>query len=157
MKILRYVLCVVFVLMLCVSANAFTVASDDNSLEITSYPDKRTKAGEEFSFTFTSNADPSEAVEWLIEETLPAGLELDADEGVLSGTPTIEGEYTLHVTVRVISTTETAYQEFTLTITSENYGAGEESSGGCDSGFGLLGLAAVFMLCKKNSCHFLSA
>ena len=157
MKYLRYVLCILLVLALCVSASALTITTGNEE-------SKRWKAGTPFQWAFDSDADPDDEVEWLIQEQdtdeWPDGLDFDNHTGEWSGTPNVADEYKLHVTVRTVNTEapETSDEkEFTLIITPADYGADEGGSGGCDSGFGLLGLAAVFMLCKKNSCHFLSA
>ena len=151
MKYLRCVLCVLLVLVLCVSSSAFTNEDGEEvSLEITTMDNKNGKVGSPFTWTFYSNAPAEEDVEWLIAEEesdeWPDGLELDHNTGVLSGTPNVEGEYKLNVTVRLSSTTETTDQEFTLTIRASNYGADEGGSGGCTSGAGISGLALVSMM-----------
>ena len=86
-----------------------------------------------------------ENLKWKISTgNLPDGLELDENEGVISGTATKSGEYTF--TVYASNNYASATKELTISID----GAGDsDDDGGCSLGFGLLGLivcgTAMFM------------
>lgn len=65
-----------------------------------------------YTHTLEANLYP---VTWSISDgTLPAGLTLDADTGIISGTPTKAGEYKF--TVDIVSGDSTDSKEFTIRI-----------------------------------------
>lgn len=70
------------------------------------------KVGEEYSHTFTAQGDPAPTIS-VADGELPDGLTLD-ENGMLSGTPTTEGEYTFTV---IASIGESPVGTETVTIT----------------------------------------
>ena len=92
---------------------------------------------------------------------LPYGLELDSSTGTIYGIPTYYGTYSFTVTAG--NSSARASKSFTLYIYEYNYdydyeydydydrrSAGEsKGGGGCNSGFGLMGMAAIIFLKRK--------
>jgi ELWxxDGT repeat protein len=81
-------------------------------LSITSSAQANTKYGSAFSHTFKATND---AVTWTTSSTIPQGLQLNPQTGILSGTPTVTGEFTLDLQASTNKGT-TASQSFKLTI-----------------------------------------
>ncbi len=82
---------------------------------ITSAPSTTFTSGTAGTFTVTATGTPAPTLSESGTDTLPAGVTFDAATGVLSGTPTAGGTFTLHFTAHNGVGTD-ATQTFTLTV-----------------------------------------
>ena len=89
-------------------------------------------------------------VKWRVSSgDLPANLTLSANSGVISGTPSEDGEFTF-VVLALVSGRE-GMRQFTITIAPEPEAVNVSSgSGGCVSGFGAVSLAVVVYMLRKR-------
>src|SRR3990172_4137021 len=116
----RVHICLPYLLFLCISAGALQEAEAAPRPQITST--SPLPAGTEFSaysFTFTAANGTPPYSNWTISSgTLPSGLSLNVNTGVLSGTPTQQGVFSFGVKVSD-SQPKTSFEAvFSLTITS---------------------------------------
>jgi hypothetical protein len=117
-----------------VTQKTFTVAVGQI---ITDSPLPDGTPGTDYSVQFQAFTNPDFSVTWQVTDgTLPDGLALDPDTGVLSGNPTTPGDSDF--TVSVTNGPATCSKEFAMTVIS--------SSNVCDDGLGDLG----------NNCYAIS-
>ncbi len=123
---------------------SYSTASRVRDLTLTVNPLKITTAslpggtvGDAYNQTISSNGS---GLTWTVNtEALPAGLTLDENSGVLSGTLTEAGDYTF--TVYAYNTYASASKQFTVKV--QGNGSSGGGGGGCN---GLAGLAAIASL-----------
>ena len=90
-----------------------------------------------------------EGVSWSRRDgTLPPGLTLYPN-GVISGTPEEAGSFGFTVRAEVQERVGTKYLSINITSPDEKHDA-SSGGGGCDSGMGALGLAAVLLILRRT-------
>mgnify|MGYP002624218399 CR=1 FL=1 len=101
------------------------------------------------AYDVTIKANVSSGLTWKINSgTLPPGLTLYEESGLLSGTITEAGEYTFSIYVH--NANASASKEFTLKVADEESTGKSSGGGGCDSGFAGLGLALLASIFRKS-------
>lgn len=101
------------------------------------------KAGTEYSIQITATG--TGPITWSLTDgsVLPDGLALNAENGVISGTPTTAGEYSFTVTATNVKGEDS--HKFTLKVAESdvNPGGGSGGSSGCNAGAGIFALLAL--------------
>jgi large repetitive protein len=92
-----------------------TAVTSSTSATITSADNTTFQAGAANTFTLTASGIPAPAISESNTDTLPSGVTFDPATGVLAGTPTAPGTYTLHFTAHNGSGAD-ATQTFTLSV-----------------------------------------
>jgi hypothetical protein len=92
-----------------------TAVTTSTSPVITSANSATFQAGAANTFTVTASGIPAPAISESNTDTLPSGVTFDPGTGVLSGTPTAPGTYTLHFTAHNGSGADGA-QTFSLSV-----------------------------------------
>jgi hypothetical protein len=106
------------------------------------------RPGELYDVTFTATGgedNPDSYYLWTMDN-LPAGLTFDESTGQLEGTPEADGDYPFTVSVTSYFDLQTAFQTFTLKVTTDPETAEDCKKGGyLDYGFDTQGLCIQFV------------
>lgn len=138
---------------LTINAEGYTPSDTETAPTITTTSLATGQVGEYYSATL--NATGSSPITWsVISGELPDGLDLNSSTGVISGYP--EASYTYSFTVRATNSAGSAERELSISIYSNNNYTNNSgiyrhsSSGGCNGGFSIMGLALVAIFARKK-------
>ena len=104
--------------------------------------------GDAYNQTLTTNGS---GLTWGVSSgNLPAGLSLNENSGVISGTLTKEGQYTF--TISAGNSYATATKQFTVNVQAKSGSNSTPggSGGGCGSFLSVAGLAVLALVMKKR-------
>lgn len=80
--------------------------------------------GSSYSLAISASGGSSETYTFTTSSSLPPGISLDANSGVLSGTPTASGDYAIVITVTDSASNSVSTSSFVISISSPPSGGG---------------------------------